>query len=74
MSNMGIASRRNAAPIDEYDSDHLSAFVMDLGAAQDADGPLAQWIKLRPTEPGIAGSSPAGVIFSPPHSLSIRAT
>ena len=26
-------------------------------------GPVAQWIRHRPTEPGIAGSSPAGVIF-----------
>ena len=29
-----------------------------------AAGPVAQWIRHRPTEPGIAGSSPAGVIFS----------
>ena len=27
-----------------------------------AFGPVAQWIRHRPTEPGIAGSSPAGVI------------
>ena len=27
-------------------------------------GPVAQWIRHRPTEPGIAGSSPAGVIYS----------
>jgi hypothetical protein len=26
-------------------------------------GPVAQWIRHRPTEPGIAGSSPAGVIW-----------
>ena len=26
---------------------------------------MAQWIRHRPTEPGIAGSSPAGVILSP---------
>ena len=26
-------------------------------------GPVAQWIRHRPTEPGIAGSSPAGVIL-----------
>ena len=26
-------------------------------------GPVAQWIRHRPTEPGIAGSSPAGVII-----------
>ena len=25
-------------------------------------GPVAQWIRHRPTEPGIAGSSPAGII------------
>ena len=25
-------------------------------------GPVAQWIRHRPTEPGIAGSSPAGVM------------
>ena len=25
-------------------------------------GPVAQWIRHRPTEPGIAGSSPVGVI------------
>ena len=28
------------------------------------DGPVAQWIRHRPTEPGIAGSSPAGVIVA----------
>ena len=28
-----------------------------------ASGPVAQWIRHRPTEPGIAGSSPAGVIL-----------
>ena len=28
-------------------------------------GPVAQWIRHRPTEPGIAGSSPAGVML--PH-------
>jgi hypothetical protein len=27
-------------------------------------GPVAQWIRHRPTEPGIAGSSPAGVTLS----------
>ena len=27
-----------------------------------AAGPVAQWIRHRPTEPGIAGSSPVGVI------------
>lgn len=27
-------------------------------------GPVAQWIRHRPTEPGIAGLSPAGVILS----------
>ena len=26
---------------------------------------MAQWIRHRPTEPGIAGSSPAGVIIAP---------
>ena len=31
--------------------------------APDAEGPVAQWIRHRPTEPGIAGSSPAGVMF-----------
>ena len=30
-------------------------------------GPVAQWIRHRPTEPGIAGSSPAGVIFQVSH-------
>ena len=30
--------------------------------AKGAQGPVAQWIRHRPTEPGIAGSSPAGVI------------
>ena len=28
------------------------------------DGPVAQWIRHRPAEPGIAGSSPAGVIVA----------
>ena len=31
-------------------------------------GPVAQWIRHRPTEPGIAGSSPAGVIALLGHS------
>ena len=30
--------------------------------AKGAQGPVAQWIRHRPTEPGIAGLSPAGVI------------
>ena len=30
--------------------------------AQFTEGPVAQWIRHRLTEPGIAGSSPAGVI------------
>ena len=30
--------------------------------ARSSHGPVAQWIRHRPTEPGIAGSSPAGVI------------
>lgn len=30
---------------------------------QQAEGLVAQWIRHRPTEPGIAGSSPAKVIF-----------
>ena len=29
--------------------------------ARSSHGPVAQWIRHRPTEPGIAGSSPAGV-------------
>ena len=28
-------------------------------------GPVAQWIRHRPTEPGIVGSSPTGVMCSP---------
>ena len=28
-----------------------------------SSGPVAQWIRHRPMEPGIAGSSPAGVII-----------
>ena len=31
-----------------------------------SSGPVAQWIRHRPTEPGIAGSSPAGVIAADP--------
>ena len=41
------------------------------GGGQQAGGevvvaiaPVAQWIRHRPTEPGIAGSSPAGFIWS----------
>ena len=30
-----------------------------------ASGPVAQWIRHRPTEPGISGSTPAGVICAP---------
>ena len=33
-------------------------------AALMAQGPVAQWIRHRPTEPGIAGSSPGGVILT----------
>ena len=35
-------------------------------------GPVAQWIRHRPTEPGIAGSSPAGVILLPVQLLSFH--
>ena len=38
------------------------AQTCDLMAHQ-SEGPVAQWIRHRPTEPGIAGSSPAGVMF-----------
>ena len=34
-----------------------------------ARGPVAQWIRHRPTEPGIAGSSPAGVIVLSGHAV-----
>ena len=37
-----------------------------LAATTDSSGPVAQWIRHRPTEPGIAGSSPAGVIAADP--------
>ncbi len=33
-----------------------------------ASGPMVQWIRHRPTEPGIAGLSPAGVIILGSHS------
>ena len=33
-------------------------------AKQFSTGPVAQWIRHRPTEPGIAGSNPAGVVVS----------
>ena len=32
-------------------------------AAAPHSGPVAQWIRHRPTEPGIVGSSPTGVMF-----------
>ncbi len=44
------------------DKYHLAACV-DVATVTNASGPVAQWIRHRPTEPGIAGSSPAGVIF-----------
>ena len=34
-----------------------------MGNRNLSSGPVAQWIRHRPTEPRIAGSSPAGVIF-----------
>jgi hypothetical protein len=37
-------------------------------------GPVAQWIRHRPTEPGIAGSSPAGVILAVGASVRVQAT
>ena len=44
------------------DKYHLAACA-DMATVTNASGPVAQWIRHRPTEPGIAGSSPAGVIF-----------
>ncbi len=38
------------------------AWARALVRSHGCSGPVAQWIRHRPTEPGIAGSSPAGVI------------
>ena len=40
----------------------LYSWALQLHKAYIVLGPVAQWIRHRPTEPGIAGSSPAGVI------------
>ncbi len=53
------------------DKYHLAA-CGDVATVTNASGPVAQWIRHRPTEPGIAGSSPAGVIFAL-WALSVRA-
>jgi hypothetical protein len=45
------------------DKYHLAASIL-IASMIHASGPVAQWIRHRPTEPGIAGSSPAGVIFA----------
>ena len=37
--------------------------LISWGRCQTSTGPVAQWIRHRPTEPGIAASSPAGVMF-----------
>ena len=37
------------------------ARAKELVRGSRVNGPVAQWIRHRPTEPGIAGSSPAGV-------------
>ena len=42
---------------------HFVTACADMASVTNASGPVAQWIRHRPTEPGIAGSSPAGVIF-----------
>ena len=40
----------------------LGSLLLVLTILLRPEGPAAQWIRHRPTEPGIAGSSPAGVI------------
>ena len=59
-----FSSRRQAS------SDRVVGGTCNLVAAGDAavpleptcsGGPVAQWIRYRPTEPGIVGSSPTGV-------------
>ena len=42
---------------------HASRHVVYTHTKGPSIGPVAQWIRHRPTEPGIAGSSPAGVIL-----------
>ena len=44
---------------------HRRADALRIGGR--TTGPVAQWIRHRPTEPGIAGSSPARVIFDVAH-------
>ena len=60
-------SRRRAAAARDWcrrvEALVLCWFRMTLISGQCSYGPVAQWIRHRPTEPGIAGSSPAGVIF-----------
>ena len=52
--------------------DVMISMQQSLIFADIASGPVAQWIRHRPTEPGIAGSSPAGVICMSIASISLR--
>ena len=48
------------------------ACVISVREPREAYGPVAQWIRHRPTEPGNAGSSPAGVTFQILHQRRTR--
>ena len=43
----------------------LHAWHIPRATFKRSNGPVAQWIRHRPAEPGNAGSSPVGVIFAP---------
>ena len=58
-SHCGVDSSRLTRCTREHCS-HLTLLLLSCY------GPVAQWIRHRPTEPGIAGSSPAGVICTSP--------
>ena len=51
-----------------YSQNVLCHSVAHAGS-QRAQGPVAQWIRHRPTEPGVAGPSPAGVICMMRHAM-----
>ena len=59
----GAASAEGVASLREHMSEQsTSQHQFAVVCRQTSSGPVAKWIRHRPTEPGIAGSSPAGVI------------
>ena len=57
---------RSSSPCLTCEIQGVAPCLAALAATSDSSGPVAQWIWHRPTEPGIAGSSPAGFIAADP--------